>query len=206
VLKRSLRPAEPSSEQPDDQPSVINAKQREILKRSVNLSDNIRPASSHSSKLGKWREKRHEENLFQLEEENVEVYGNSQRFGLFNLYEPPDGRYSFDCKCAVDIVALHGIDGTPFKTWTYSNVGPDGKTTDAFWLQDFLPDVFPDSRIYTFGYNAKIFMSKGTGNITTFATDLLENLLDIRTRREQQRRPIIFICHSMGGLVVKRVS
>ncbi|EPE26751.1 Ankyrin repeat-containing protein [Glarea lozoyensis ATCC 20868] len=197
VLKIPLRPSRHSSEQPNDQPSVINAKQREILKRSVNLSENIRPQSSHSPRLGKWREKRHEE-------ENLEVYGSSQRFGLFKLYEPPDGLLSSGCNCPVDIVALHGIDGTPFKTWTWSDVESSKKAPDAFWLQDFLPEVFPGSRIYTFGYNAKIFLSKGTGNITTFATDLLENLLDIRTKREQQRRPLIFICHSMGGLVVKR--
>jgi hypothetical protein len=137
---------------------------------------------------------------------NLEVSGKSRQYGLFSLYEPPDGPSSSDENCPVDIIALHKIDGTPFKTWTHTEVDSGGKKTDTFWLRDFLPDVFPGARIYTYGYNAKIIFSKGTGNIIDFASTLLELILDKRTGREQQRRPIVFICHSMGGLVVKQVS
>jgi hypothetical protein len=137
------------------------------------------------------------------------VTGNPRQYGLFSLYEPPDGPSASDTNSSVDIIALHGIDGTPFKTWTYTEMdssGKSGKSRDTFWLQDFLPDVFPGSRIYTYGYNAQILFSKATGEIVDFASTLLELILDRRTRREQQRRPIVFICHSMGGLVVKQVS
>src|SRR5438034_11849508 len=36
---------------------------------------------------------------------------------------------------APDIVAIHGINGHAYKTWTHEN--------GAFWLQDFLPEQIP---------------------------------------------------------------
>ncbi|KAG9234012.1 ankyrin repeat-containing domain protein [Amylocarpus encephaloides] len=120
------------------------------------------------------------------------------KFGLFTLHEPPSGLHS-DEQHPVDIIALHGINGKAFKTWTY--VGKQGKET--FWLRDFLPVEFPGARVYTYGYNAKI-LSMGTGTLESFSRTLLELIMDKRRTRKEQRRPIIFICHSMGGLVVKK--
>ena len=48
------------------------------------------------------------------------------------------------------IVALHGLNGNPYKTWT------DG---ERFWLQDFLPASIPEARIFTYGYNSKLAFS-----------------------------------------------
>ncbi|TVY80417.1 Protein SERAC1, partial [Lachnellula suecica] len=103
--------------------------------------------------------------------------------------------------CPVDIIALHGINGNARTTWTHQHEKTKRK---EFWLQDYLPLEFPGARIYTFGYDARVFFSLGTGDIGSFATSLLEDVRNVRTKREEQRRPIIFIAHSMGGLVVKK--
>jgi hypothetical protein len=44
------------------------------------------------------------------------------------------------------IIAIHGLDGHPTRSWTASN--------GAFWLKDFLPEDMPYARILTYGYNA----------------------------------------------------
>lgn len=49
------------------------------------------------------------------------------------------------------IVAVHGLNGHPFKTWTTQN-------TNKFWLgdSDLLPSNLKRARILTFGYNAAV--------------------------------------------------
>ncbi|KAH6672474.1 ankyrin repeat-containing domain protein [Halenospora varia] len=114
---------------------------------------------------------------------------------LTELHIPTEDRPSME-SFPVDIIAVHGLNGDPEDTWTHKN--------GAYWIKDFLPPEFPGARIYTYGYNADVLASFGTGNIDTFAKVLLEEIMNTRTKTEEQRRPIIFICHSMGGLVVKR--
>ena len=100
----------------------------------------------------------------------------------------------------IDIVAVHGITGSAYSTWTCKD-----KTNSALWLRDFLPQEFPGARIFTYGYPADVFFSKERGDIGTFARTLLDKLLREREENDYRHRPIIFICHSMGGIVVKQV-
>lgn len=113
----------------------------------------------------------------------------------------------------IDIVALHGVTGDAYKTWEHE----DG----ALWLRDFLLPDFPGSRVFSYGYDPDIFFSWGTGNLETFARTMLQAVKQSRvglvttisvillrcgmTDIPQENRPLIFICHSMGGLVVKKV-
>lgn len=54
---------------------------------------------------------------------------------------------TFDDPSVPDIVAIHGLMGDVYKTWTHEN----GK----FWLRDFLPEGLEGKvRIFTFGYEA----------------------------------------------------
>jgi hypothetical protein len=96
----------------------------------------------------------------------------------------------------VDIIAVHGIDGDAYNTWTHEN--------GYFWLRDAVPEAFPGARVYSYGYPANIFMSLETGGFDDFARGLLLEISLERKSKELQRRPIIFICHSMGGIVVKQ--
>jgi hypothetical protein len=71
------------------------------------------------------------------------------------------------------IVAVHGLDGEPTKTWT------DPKTK-AFWIKDYLPQDVPDARILNFGYNARAAFGNTTAEVIDHAKDLLSSLLDKR--------------------------
>ncbi|KAK5054617.1 hypothetical protein LTR84_001508 [Exophiala bonariae] len=78
---------------------------------------------------------------------------------------------------AVDIVAVHGLNGDAVNTWTH----PKSK---AFWLRDFLPNKVPDARILTFGYNAAAAFGHSTAEIIDHAKSLLISLIDKREESE----------------------
>jgi protein SERAC1 len=73
------------------------------------------------------------------------------------------------------------------------------------WLRDFLPQQVPHARIMSFGYDSEVLFSKSTCDVGTFAEQLLESLLS-RRMGVAEARPIVFICHSLGGIVVKKAS
>lgn len=88
-------------------------------------------------------------------------------------YPPPEDNEE---TYPLDIVAVHGINGDAYNTWMHDN--------ETMWLQDFLPTEFPGSRVFTFGYDADVFFSLGTGNLKQFAGTLLEKLKSERLGKE----------------------
>lgn len=101
----------------------------------------------------------------------------------------------------VDLVALHGLNGHYRKTWTATP--PMGKPKN--WLEDFLPEQISNARIMSYGYNSAFQFSKSVADIGTFAEQLLHSLIAKRRSQSERKRPVIFICHSFGGLVFKQV-
>ncbi|KAI4197039.1 MAG: hypothetical protein LQ350_006169 [Teloschistes chrysophthalmus] len=102
----------------------------------------------------------------------------------------------------VDIVAVHGLNGGPIKTWTTNK-------TEKFWLAD--PDMLPknigNARILSFGYDAAVtafFGRTSSDTILQHAHTLVAELVADRQLEGAVNRPIIFLCHSLGGIVVKR--
>ncbi|RPA98708.1 hypothetical protein L873DRAFT_1006442 [Choiromyces venosus 120613-1] len=105
----------------------------------------------------------------------------------------------------VDIVAVHGLKGDVYRTWTAKATEPGEK--DVFWLKDLLPEEVPNARILAYGYDAdpsKMFESISTNRIHHHATTLVSELHFYRRKENEKRRPIIFVCHSLGGIIVKR--
>lgn len=98
----------------------------------------------------------------------------------------------------LSIVAVHGLGGSWQKTWTDEN----GK----LWLRDFLPSQLPNARIMSFGYNSETVFTQSVEDIADTATSLLERLNIKRQDAAERARPIIFISHSLGGIIVKKVS
>ncbi|KAI1737963.1 hypothetical protein F4680DRAFT_450360 [Xylaria scruposa] len=147
-----------------------------------------------------------------------------------------------------DIVFIHGLNGRPDKSWTYSDTPSETKvrgstgnlfkrvlkrdkgsvdihdkspdrspdrspdsaavkvSQDVFWPNDLLPkeDICKTARIMTYGYDSDVIKLVDNANFSTI-TDHGETLLNglARVRASCQKRPLMLIAHSLGGLVVK---
>ncbi|RGP71285.1 ankyrin repeats 3 copies domain-containing [Fusarium sporotrichioides] len=121
--------------------------------------------------------------------------GNHERNGLFILHPNSDELYD-DSKYLVDIVAIHGLGGHPYKTWTE-------KEDRHLWLRDSLPIHVPEARIMTFGYDSVVLFGKSRSQICDYALDLANRLEMFRQSPQERCRPLLFICHSLGGVVFK---
>ena len=74
----------------------------------------------------------------------------------------------------------------------------------VFWPGDLLPNDCPDARIMVYGYDTKISnLGGGTnqGSVFSHGRDLLFAL----DRKRDQTRPLVFVAHSLGGIVVKEM-
>jgi hypothetical protein len=84
--------------------------------------------------------------------------------------------------------------------------GGGGPLTTVFWPRDLLKVDFPNARIMTFGYNsiaAQGYQPVNQGNIFAHARDLLYKFE--QKRRNTPNRGLVFIAHSLGGILVKEV-
>ncbi|KAG4282361.1 hypothetical protein FPRO06_09034 [Fusarium proliferatum] len=98
------------------------------------------------------------------------------------------------------IVFLHGLRGDREKTWTKSGV---------VWPKDLLPDDVPASRIFLFGYDTNITSADQSGatktEIHSDAEDVCAKLAAERLNTQTVDRPIVFVAHSLGGLVAAQI-
>ncbi|RAH77899.1 lipa and NB-ARC domain protein [Aspergillus japonicus CBS 114.51] len=104
----------------------------------------------------------------------------------------------------IDFVFVHGLNPRgrvdhPYETWTHAN--------GTFWPRDYLPHDIPQARVFVYGYNSNITspQSMSTAGVKDHANTLL-NLLDLERDPNMNVRPpkIIFVGHSLGGLVIKQ--
>lgn len=96
-----------------------------------------------------------------------------------------------------DVVFVHGLAGASHSTWRH---GKDGEEDHFFWPCE-LGKELPDCGIWTVGYAAEITRASGRGMVIGLRALSLASLL--LAKDIGLSRPVIFICHSMGGLVVK---
>ena len=74
------------------------------------------------------------------------------------------------------------------------------------WLRDFLPVHLPEARIFTHGYDSIVAFSKSSAEVDDFARELLHQVQSQRKSARERARPMIFICHSLGGILFKQVG
>jgi hypothetical protein len=101
------------------------------------------------------------------------------------------------------VIFVHGFTGHPEKTWTFSE---DRATVSTYWPRDKVPESLPKARVWTFGYDTKLnhpFRSANQNTIYGEGKELVASLSDVRPSSEKQQ-PIIFVAHSLGGIIVKQ--
>ncbi|KAJ5225216.1 hypothetical protein N7468_006441 [Penicillium chermesinum] len=113
----------------------------------------------------------------------------------------PEGiKILHDCQDAtVDICFIHGLTGDRENTWT-----ADGQS--APWPRTLLPPKLTTARIMTYGYDAYVVRKSvaGTERLIDHATNLVHDLTAERAEHNASSRPLIFVTHSLGGLVCKK--
>jgi tetratricopeptide (TPR) repeat protein len=112
----------------------------------------------------------------------------------------PDGvRVWHDCPDAtVDVCFVHGLTGNRESTWTAHG-------QSAPWPKTLLPLKLPKARLLTYGYDAYIIQKPvaSTNRLIDHATNLVIDLTNDRASCKASSRPLIFVAHSLGGLVCK---
>ena len=118
------------------------------------------------------------------------------RYETTAVYTHPDAK--------VDIILVHGLNGSPSATWRSA----DG----VFWPTDLLPLALRDApvNVLVYGYNADVYggrhggVSASDNFIYQHAQTLVSCLTLFRRSEGWTRNPIIWIAHSLGGILLKR--
>ncbi len=100
-----------------------------------------------------------------------------------------------------DVLFVHGINADPRTTWMPDNeLQGFPEESWLYWLGEDIPDV----AIWTLSYPASASAWKGFTMPLKERADSITNLL-LHHPHLNKNRPIIFVAHSMGGLLVKHI-
>ena len=109
-------------------------------------------------------------------------------YGFTPLYTPWG-------KIEADVIAITGLAGHAFGSWAASE--------HHMWLRDFLPRDFPRTRILLYGYNSRLAHSQSRSIIADFTNNFVAKFHTMRSQSRSESRPVCFIGHSLGCLIIK---
>jgi pimeloyl-ACP methyl ester carboxylesterase len=92
-------------------------------------------------------------------------------------------------------VFLHGLGGDPDTTWRHAS--------DFFWPRELAHDL-KGLTVYSIGYPCDKTRWGSGWPIAQSAVAVLDRLISDRELRAS-KTPIVFICHSLGGLIIKKL-
>lgn len=102
------------------------------------------------------------------------------------------------------VIAITGLGGHAFGSFKER----DG---NHMWLRDALPydltsemENRPLARVMIYGYKSTVAESTSIQNLDDLASSFHSSLVSLSTGLTT--RPIIFVAHSLGGLIVKQVG
>ncbi|KAF2176971.1 hypothetical protein K469DRAFT_605123 [Zopfia rhizophila CBS 207.26] len=130
--------------------------------------------------LGEW----------QVEMGDTDISFDQHFFGFTQLYAP-----KADSPVTTDVIAITGLDGHAYGSWR-----GEGKL-GRMWLRDYLSKDLPCCRTMIYGYNSKL-SSHGIDTIMDYGQGLMEELKKVRNTEKLRKRPLFFIAHSFGGIIL----
>jgi hypothetical protein len=140
-----------------------------------------------------------------------------------NLETPTEGLTLLstveDFDAQIDIIFIHGL-GHACESWSSSD------TTGSFGLWDLFPSGLPHARFLNYGYEPSRYVQSvcfdtgtpddyishelvascdtGSPNNFVFSNKVLEKIELSRERSQERQRPIVFVCHSLSGIILKQ--
>ncbi|KAF8527628.1 hypothetical protein BU17DRAFT_27870, partial [Hysterangium stoloniferum] len=94
------------------------------------------------------------------------------------------------------IVAIHDLNGDREASFTAHN--------GVLWLRDLLPTVITNARILSYGYDGHIWgQNRSLRTLDDLSANFITMLSDFRVHGLAEKRPLIFIAHGFGGIILK---
>ncbi|EJP61155.1 peptidase C14 [Beauveria bassiana ARSEF 2860] len=107
-----------------------------------------------------------------------------------------------------EIIAVPGLGAHPYHTWEARKTqAPDAaecktaQSSKIHLLKDLLAHDFPDARIWNFAHESNWLIDAPVKTTEEIGKCLLK---EIRDKRSSPHLPIIFIGHSLGGIIIKQ--
>ncbi|KAM7213043.1 hypothetical protein V8F06_011597 [Rhypophila decipiens] len=120
--------------------------------------------------------------------------------GITVLHVPDNRSNAVQPGSEIDIVFIHGLTGNSYNTWIHRESG-------LHWPRDLVKHDIPNARVLSWGYDADVasFWGHASSNqLGEHARNLLGDLARLRVETASEQRPIIFVVHSLGGLVIQK--
>ena len=122
---------------------------------------------------------------------------------VYAFREPPD-------PLEMEIVFIHGLqlsdyDEAYWRSWIAGEKDKDGR--EICWPMAWLGEEFPRARILSVKYDSCVLRTNTTGTMDGFSLgeSLAVELVEWANIGQQKNCPVVFVCHSVGGLVVKEI-
>jgi len=101
----------------------------------------------------------------------------------------------------IDIVFVHGLNPKGVETHARDTWTDDG---GVFWPDTLLRQDLPSARVLIFAYNSSVLSNASSAHVASHARTLCDRLMNRRREDQEVHRPLLFVAHSLGGLLVKQ--
>ena len=101
-----------------------------------------------------------------------------------------------DAQIKCDIVFVHGLGGDGNLTWCHEGLQKN------YW-PNWISEEFNDCNVWSYTYRAT--PAKFFGESSLLSSSSRDLLAKLEINSIGSNRPVIFVCHSLGGLVTKKV-